>query len=406
MGTSFKVIGAVLLFLLLSQCFGYIPVAHIANINTIKCLVLILLGIIGFPKCYYFRRQIICIVFFFLTNALSCYVFRGQSILLSFLGSSLILELFFMYYFSMKNFSIVKTEQVLKILLYSFLCCYIFQLLVFPKPYFIGASVDWVINSPTPYRFIYLNGLVLSPLGIFFFLNKYLVDKNKMYLLMFFVCIVLLLVRGFRSMSVAAIVSIMYFFYKYDNKLLSFKKIMYISGCLLVVSIMINFIPFVNESVTRMIERNSTGSSLDNDDYIRVVGLNYFLHDHFHNWIEFILGSGFPNVSSNYGKYMGELVQYRLINYVDWGMIGLSWIAGIPLVLCIIWYMIVCVRAQVPKQYKYINGWFLFLLLTSFFDPEAYSKCAMLVQAILLYMVGVFNNKNNGIKHNNTNIQR
>ena len=113
-----------------------------------------------------------------------------------------------------------------------------------------------------------------------------------------------------------------------------------------------------------MIERNAT-DNFSNDDYVRIVNFNYFINEHFNNTIEWLLGTGIPNEHSSYGFYMLSELALRQITYVDWGLLGLSWTAGIGTVVVMIMYSVRAITLKVDNSYFYINVWFMYMLMIS-----------------------------------------
>ncbi|MFT3993578.1 MAG: hypothetical protein QM660_04675 [Dysgonomonas sp.] len=151
----------------------------------------------------------------------------------------------------------------------------------------------------------------------------------------------------------------------------------------------------MSEIIDKMMQRQET-DNMGNEDYVRVLQLDYFLHHHFKNIIEFIGGSGVPNPNSGYGKYMysfNEVDEYGVMSgtsitgWFDWGLIGLSWVMGIPAVLALLIYAIRAIILKVDKEYYYIGCWFLFLLIISPVNTEFYREGIFVFHGIALYLV-------------------
>ena len=73
---------------------------------------------------------------------------------------------------------------------------------------------------------------------------------------------------------------------------------------------------------------------------------------------------------------------------MDWGVLGLSWLGGVPLVICMLLYMIKCIwLTRYSRKNRYISAWFIYLLIISVTHPEVYQFGSMLVQGMVLYLV-------------------
>ena len=146
-------------------------------------------------------------------------------------------------------------------------------------------------------------------------------------------------------------------------------------------------IPMVSDKMDYVFSRfQSKDETLSNKDYIRLAQFRYFTKERPKNTFEYILGSGMPYGDSKYSKNF-EANRLNGMQYVDWGLLGLSWMLGILPVLAMILYSLKVIRLKVDKRYIYIGVWYLYLLSTSLFEIEFYRYGNFLVQAIALYLV-------------------
>ena len=180
-------------------------------------------------------------------------------------------------------------------------------------------------------------------------------------------------------------------------KFIGFNVRLFIYALLVVLmSILLINIPVVSKKIDLMAERQKT-ENLNNSDYIRVIQFVYFTTQHFKSTAEYIMGSGLPQVgnheqnikASAYGNYMSDLV-VKGINWVDWGLISMSWVIGILPVLTMIFISLKMFFTKVDQEYFYLGVWFLFLLIVSFTTMEMlragnlaiYSFCFVLMERI------------------------
>lgn len=158
-----------------------------------------------------------------------------------------------------------------------------------------------------------------------------------------------------------------------------------------IVLVLYQYVPLIQSSLDSLQNRaGESNQTFNNDDYIRMVSINYYYTSFFKSPIELFFGAGMIGNNGPVADVFAKLMLYNY-NLTDWGLIGLSWYAGIPVVLCIVYYLIRGILQQVPKQYLYINAWFLYLLIVSITDPEMYQHYSFLIQSILLYMLYLIN---------------
>ena len=143
-----------------------------------------------------------------------------------------------------------------------------------------------------------------------------------------------------------------------------------------------------------MIEAQNSGQTYENEDYMRIIQLDYFMNVHFENNIERLTGSGIPSHKSLYGDLMHVDTQenYRDTAYrgwVDWGMLGLSWMIGPFAVLCLLYIYGkgAWIAYKSSEDYIYISAWFVFLLMISFSNIESFRLGGYGFQMAVLYIV-------------------
>ena len=372
---------------------GFLGLSIIANSlyawGVISVLIFFSVKEIGKTNC--FRLCIIGMLVSIALCAISSQHYRGQTIMQSLSMSRSLMEITYFYFLLWLNPSVESVEKFIEKALKIVLLCYFIQVLIFPVAIFNGASADWIQNNSTPYRFIYVNGFTIITLGIFYNLNKYLNSKQSKYLVLFIICISVLFIRGFRIMLFACLVSVIVLYYRFqkDKNIISLSIKLIGIFILLAITFFILYlsVPAIQTSLASIMERSSGGANFNNEDYIRMLNLRYFTELHFTDSIEYFWGSGIPHDSSKYGAYMNSLKSDTGYNYVDWGLLGLSWVGGMPLVFFILFYMVKCIITKTSKQQLYISSWFIFLIIVSITDPESYSRSAMLVQSHLLYLI-------------------
>lgn len=340
----------------------------------------------------FYRPCFIALLFSLVLNAISSNEYRGQSYIETLKVDKVFFELFFFYALIYINPSLKVLDRVVPKLILTVLACYIFQIVIFPYALFGTSAAEWVQEGGKyQYRFIAVNGIIMIAMGFLYYLNRYLIRKERAALLLCMLCASVFLIRGYRIMIFGGVITAMWVYFRCTRNKMLFTKIfrlIMIAFGILIVTIFSYKIPVVQRSVDGLLERITSGeANLGNDSYIRIVSINYYYTSYFKNPIELILGSGLPHVDSSVGKFYFNQLLATNYNFYDWGYIGLSWFAGIPTVLCIIWMAIKSFLVKVPRQYYYIGAFFIYTIVVSFTDPEAYTKGAFTVQAFLMYYI-------------------
>ena len=144
----------------------------------------------------------------------------------------------------------------------------------------------------------------------------------------------------------------------------------------------------VQLKIDQMLEREEE-QNFENEDYVRYRSYDYYTTVAPENNIDKIIGIGLPNGNSTYGKQIQELKDYHII-WADWGLIGLSWVLGIPAVLCIVWYALKAFFTPVKPEKSYLCYWFLFMILCSIVTREIYRIGAFPIQGVILYLIAKY----------------
>lgn len=369
-----KYIIVIFLTLLLTNFYGATPIPDVPE----KILMLILLPFVVFElnNKSMFKPYIIALIVFLIINFLTTYAFRGQSIWLTFQVSQSFF--FILFYFMLKsiNPSLPEMEKALNWLIAIFCLSYLIQFVIYPLKLFI--TPYWSAGDGIRFTLI---GQAFASLGYFYGLNKFLTDNKKLYLLLSILCFSVIFLMGFRSLLAGVAIATLIM----TIRIYGFSLKLFLYGILAAgIFIAIIQLPVFAEKINSMLARQET-QNLNNSDYIRVIAFQFFTEVHFTNSLEYILGSGLPFPGTEYGNYMTELTEQGLY-YADWGLLGLSWMIGIPPVVVMIVYSTKMFVTKVDKKYCYIGIWFFYLVIASVTTMEFYRLGNFVVQAIGLFM--------------------
>lgn len=310
-----------------------------------------------------FKRELFIYLLFFLCSSISCLIYEKQSLSVTFSSADCLLYFTIMsyYVFVSGKYKLKAMEKALAIGNIIFLSCFLLQFLAMPKQIFNLATDYLEIGRFT------MMGQMITYFSLFYYYNKYLFEKKTLYLFLSIPSLLVMLEAGFRT-QLAAIVLLLAVMTSLIKKTSTAKYIIIFA----ILAVILYQIPLVQNSLGNMMERQAEGASFNNKDYIRLVQFDYFTQHHFKSYLEYFFGSGVPNPRSSYGApfynvdtYIGPYNGWR-----DWGLVGLSWIIGLPTVIFLLVPVFRIIFSKCHENMIYIKFFYIFLLLCSFTTVE------------------------------------
>lgn len=370
------------LMLVLLCFFGLLGFRSLADLKWLFYPVLIV-RMVGY-KC---RKTLLfdkLLLVFLLCLFVNCYnsLVQNEETFLSYLDGecSIIFPVFFYYVFMRTRMRIENLEFVLMILCFAFCFAYLVQFVAYPRVFFQGAMAEG-LDIELRFR---LTGQCLGAIAFLMGINKIFIEFSTKYLCLAFCGLVVTLIVGFRSQIAAlTIVTLIMFIRIKGIKITAYIKYVILGFLFMLVFVQI---PIVKNKIQEMVERNEN-ANFDNQDYIRIVTYDYYASEVKKQPYAYWTGLGLPGSHSKYQNKIDTLKHKNGIVWADWGIIGLSWMLGIPGVIIIILICIYTLYIKVPKQFYYISFSFLFLLLGSIMTREIYRVGAFFVQAYLLMLL-------------------
>lgn len=341
-----------------------------------------------------FPKLLIGYFILILINCISCLYFRQQPLSISMLAWAPFFPLIFYPCFKSWNLHVATWEKTLFYLFLIILLGYTLQN-IFSQYQLFQLDITWDKFIRTGRVRIKSDGILY--LGLLFCWNKYLCYNKNKYLILALLAFLMVFLQGYRILIVTVIIVCVLLYHKING--LKRKTLILLIIVPMVADVALRF-DFINEKFEEMIERNED-QTFENEDYVRVLDLEYFYNDHFLNNAEFILGSGMPvlavdlenkevkktKLSSIYSQYMSQLGAYFHMFTVDLGIVGLSWIAGIPFTLLLVFLLISIYRKDIGKEYLYLGGYCLLSLLCGFTNGLLYKGYDMVYIALILVIL-------------------
>lgn len=378
----------ILLFLVLNHFFGAFPMSF-----SITVPILLFCLYMGWKQPTDYRKIFLVIFVGILASMVSCMINRGQSIIDSIKAMPNYFGLLFYFFLKWRKFKLTTVQSALVWLIIVFDILYIAQYYLIDYGINFLNIDDWMLSDSTEGNRLRVMSSGLYSLGMFYgIVQWYITHKNK-YLALFIVGAFVMLLTGYRQFLVSTLVALLFMIYKLDKRI-KLKHIGFVAA-IVVVGYVLYQIPAVQGKIAGMIERNDTGASLDNKDYIRVIQWEFFNHEYFKNGWEHFFGSGLPlpGAKSGFGKYFQTLTDQGL-QYVDWGIIGVSWMLGVLTFVGYVWMSLAAILKRVPSVYLYISLWYIFLLSSSITNWEFFRDGNFLVHAMALYIIELASKEN------------
>ena len=355
-------------------CFMFMGVVELPG--TTMGIAMFLLGVVKYKKKMPFNGILCSLAICFVLNFISCKVFRGQSVMDTFRASNSFLSLALFWFFYSWEVDLRKWEKMLWWLCLTFGVCYIIQYIAYPTVIFGGQ-----IRTGSNEARMAIIGQGLASFSFLFGLNKYVVNQDKKYIVIMLTGLFAVFGCGYRSMLLALVISSLILLMRLG---ISFKRLLSLGVLAAVVYLFVSNVDFVQDQINNMTNRNENlkDSGWEND--IRYINLMYHYTYYFKSIIEMFFGSGMPFPTSEYGMYENNImIETYHFYYSDWGLVGLSWMIGIPAVLVMIYYSLKMFLTKVPTEYLYLGIYFFDIVISSITTHEFYIHSNYVVQAIL-----------------------
>lgn len=337
---------------------------------------------------------------FIIVNIITCYIYRGQSPLVSIYGWGTFFLILYYPVFKSFNYSSGFWEKTLLWLYCVFLVCYFFQ-------YFLGLNGVQLFVLDTDIEHIEKNRIVrlfadgILSLGLFYCLNKWVTRHSKKCKYLFFVGLVAEMLLTIRTRWVALPIACIYFLHKRYG--FSAKPLAIIILALGLFAVVLQT-DVAQDRINYITEKSET-QNFNNESYVRVLLIDYFQKEHFKSPTEHFFGSGMPKMNaatashalSDYSRYMSSLFLERDFYCFDMGYLGLTWLGGIPFTLILIILQFCIFRKKVPKDYLYIGVWELYLLISGWFNEEVFGFTNMICQVLALTILSTVIKENSVI---------
>ena len=375
-----------LLTLLFTSCFGLI----LLDFNILKYLFTLILFYFAITSRKYktYKKVLYLYTFFVFCSCLYSHFYNHQD-LIKVVGHTYpywgLLFVFIVMWFQPTANQLEKTIRIVSVI---FCCCYIVQWLIYPVALFTGSLNDTNITN-----FVFrmrMPGSICAYCLLFYSVNQYIIHRNPKSLAYAILAFLPIIIMGFRSLIAASVLFIIIMI-PYITRSITKSIVWFGIGCIF--ALCISQTKIVQTKIDEMMERQNAGATFDNEDYIRFLALNYFENVFFTKSGEHFIGGGVPaDKNTAYYKDMNYSVERFHYYWVDLGVVGLSYIIGIPSVVLLLYIVLSCVWRARSFELQYIRFTLLTVTIGSIFTSmEIFRPGNFIIISLFLAQVYIYN---------------
>lgn len=297
-----------------------------------------------------------------------------------------IISIFFFYFLCYTKTNPLQVEKALIILSIIMCILYIIEYIGYERGFsVIGNDAYNLAESGSDLR-LRMDGSALAGFAYFYGLCRLLINKGLKSLNVALIALglIVIILMAFRTMLVGIMsVSLILSIYLKGTKSSLVRSMIF--GFIIIISLY--NVPFIHDKIEYMIEKQQQGTqSFTNEDYVRWINLDYHLNDYTESSIEYFFGSGMNSNQKSNVFIKNEALRDSHLLWVDWGLLGLSWMIGIISVIGMIIYSVIVIIRKYNAEYYYIPSFFLYLVLISITTNEFARTGNFVVQSLVLYL--------------------
>lgn len=336
-----------------------------------------------------FRKPILLFLLGLVLNSLAAYFNLEQSLRLTLLAFSFYYFIFL--YFALHYFKFNRKFLENVIIAFAIIYSIIFTVQYKVYPFVI---FNYDARTAQDSRQFEIIGHGFLMLAYFLVLNRYLLNRRLINILMAIVFFIILMKSDFRTLIAGALLITVIMIIKLvklsirDFSILAFIVIIFLGVS------QYHGVSYIINKMTSQTEDNLK----EGRKYVRLIQLEYFFKRYPRNLSYFVIGGGKPAGVKNlytFNPYaMGQDYSgnYNIV-WVDIGLLGFYVVVGGIALLGLLWYVIKSIFIKLPRDSAYLNFYFLYLLIVSFTNEEIYREGIFTVQAIALYLIDISSNE-------------
>lgn len=331
-----------------------------------------------------YSKLIFIYLIFVLISCLNSHYVHNQRLYMVVAHSFSYISILFYYYLKDSNMSYRIVEKVLITL--SIICCscYLIQWIIYPIIILFNGASGHMADLDTDYYRVRIPGSICCYCLLLYGINKYLQDNKIKFLFLSLLGYLPIIIQGFRTLTFLSAVSVLImipFVTRRFSKTISFT---FVFGIL---AFFVFLLPITQSKIAEMMDRQESGQTFSDEDYIRIQSYLYYTDVQFTDPLERVLGGGQPtDPKTDYFDEIYHCAYEHGFYWNDLGLIGLSWIIGIPAVCLLIAIYILCIYKMKWQQLQYLRFTLFLVLLGSFTTAELFRDGNVLILSLFIYI--------------------
>lgn len=369
----------VFLALFLTGFFDLVVFRFVPGFHYIVSYCLLLVLLLYKQKDFRYNKYIYLYLFFFLISCIYSHLYNGQFLFKTLGFSRVYIGLCFSFYILKSGLS---SKDIMKCLIFiSILYCmaYIIQWIVYPLPLFSGANDEG--DSSNVYRVRIAGSMCAYTLFLYGF-NMFLHKKKAKFLVYSALAFTPIIIMGFRTLVALSILCVCAMVVVIEKKFFKCVRYFMVLAIMALVAFQTNI---VQDKITEMRERQENSQTFDNPDYIRLRQYVYFTTVFFVKPWEQVIGGGVPAGTTKYAQTLAYEEETYGYYWVDWGLIGLTWIIGIPAVLLLISMYLHCAWRCKDPQLQFVRFTLVLLVIGSLATTKELYRSGNILLASFLF---------------------
>ena len=372
--------------------------AKIVTTTSLKSLCFaVVFGVICLSAPHFFKHKkgfvlpIQLITLAILTSIFVSYYSWSQSLANGASTIPMLLWIVFFYLLHIK-FPIAQLERIVFIYGWIYIILYIYQFTHSSQVYF-GFREEF--KEDRGVIRILFPGAGVFFLGYFIALNKVMEKHSYRWIFILYILAgIAVTVLQVTKQSIALLLLITIFHLL--RKVSTIKKVAVLVASAVIAIVVLNS----DNPVSKGIIESQKDNVSDGSQNIRVMASEYFIADFSPNLVSRILGNGFPNLTSNYGKYVTMLEDNYGYYLTDVGVVGMYAMFGIIPLMAYLFIFIKGLLMSVPPEFQYVKYYLFLILATSLTSDSIFSVSFLITNVFVLYIFQVLYDQNNAIKQN------
>lgn len=274
-----------------------------------------------------------------------------------------------------------------------FCLCYIFQWIVYPTKFFMGAMDEFSIGE-TYFR-MRMSCSICAYYLIFYGIYLLLSKKTLGGILFFSLGFTPAIIMGFRSLMFLTVIFILLMLVEYLRKNL-FRLILGLIISAIAIEIILQ-VPLVQDKIDDMMVRQERDENFSNSDYVRYISLDYYYNNVHSVPTDPVVGSGIPFLDANnpYTAIFKNGYSYNLY-WNDLGIIGLALLLGFPAIILLSYILLRYSLQCRNKELLTLKYTILTVFVGSIFtSQELFRSGNFVVLGLMLYIYYKYQNNEN-----------